>query len=105
MAEENEEVYHRLNRLEQEMHTLKYRADAMDNHNLPTRVANLEPAVKNISTDVSKIESSVEDMSDIMASVGQEVSSMKAWGKGISVAIAAVFVFINVLPIIKGWLQ
>lgn len=104
MAEENE-VYHRLNRLEQEMHTLKYRADVMDDHNLPTRVANLEPAVKNISQDVSKIESSIEDMADIMASVGQEASSMKAWAKGVSIATVVFFTLINFFPVIKGWLQ
>lgn len=97
-------VFHRLNRLDQELHTLKFRADELAGHNLPIRVANLESAVKNISQDASKIESSVGDMSDMMASVSQDVASMKAWGKGVSITIAALFALVNFFPIIKGWL-
>lgn len=99
------EVSHRLSRLEQELHTLKFRADELAGHDLPIRVANLESAVKNISQDATKIESSVEDMSDIMASVGQDVASIKAWGKGISLTVTIVLVLINLFPVIKGWFQ
>lgn len=107
MAEEPAEysVYNRLNRLEQDIHTLKFRADELAQHNIPIRVANLESAVKNISLDAGKIEASVEEMSDIMASVSQDVATMKAWGKGVSATIVVLFAIVNFFPIIKGWLQ
>lgn len=97
----NTEVYHRLARLEQESHTAQYRLNQMESHNLPIRVANLEPAVKNISVDVSKIESSMEEMKDIMTSgisgVKEEVSNMKAWGKGVALVLTSLVALIGLL--------
>lgn len=99
MPEVNEtEVYHRLNRLEQEIHTLKYRTDELNSHNLPIRVANLEPAVKNISADVAKIEANTDKLTNV-------VTSMRSWGTGFSIALSVFVVLINLFPIFKGWLS
>lgn len=100
MAEETE-VYHRLNRLEQETHTLQFRMNSMEEHNLPIRVANLEPAVKNISVDVSKIEGNMGELKDLMVdglgSVKQDISSMKSWGKGIALTLTSLVALIGLL--------
>lgn len=97
----NTEVYHRIARLEQESHTTQYRLNQMESHNLPIRVANLEPAVKNISADVSKIESSMEEMKEIMTSgisgVKEDISSIKSWGKGVALTLTALVAFMGLL--------
>lgn len=112
MAEEKEgvtEVYHRLNRLEQDCHTLQFRVNQIESHNLPIRVANLEPAVKNISVDVSKIESNMDEIKDLMTEgmsrVREEISSMKSWGKGVSVTIASLVALIGLLLAVGEFLK
>lgn len=95
MATEDNEIYHRLGRLEQELHTLKFRSDSLDAHNLPTRVANLEPVVKSISTDVTKIEANTEKLASA-------VTSMKSWGVGFAAALSFIVVLVNILPMLKG---
>lgn len=95
MATEESEIYHRLGRLEQELHTLKFRSDSLDAHNLPIRVANLEPVVKSISSDVAKIEACTEKLESA-------VTSMKSWSIGFAAAVTAVGVFIGLLPVLKG---
>lgn len=102
MAEGNiTEVYQRLNRLEQDCHTLQFRVDQIDSHNLPIRVANLEPAVKNISVDVSKIESNMDELKDLMtegvSKVKEDISSMKSWGKGVAVTMTSLVALIGLL--------
>lgn len=97
----DEEIYQRINRLEQDSHTTNYRLAQMESHNLPIRVANLEPAVKNISIDVSKIESNMEELKDIMSAglsgVKEDVSSMKSWGKGIALTLTSLVAAIGLL--------
>jgi hypothetical protein len=103
MADEvnTSEVFQRLARLEQENHTAQYRLNVMEAHNLPIRVANLEPAVKNIAIDVSKIESSMGEMKDIMSAgignVKEDVSSMKSWGKGVALTLTSLVACIGLL--------
>lgn len=97
MAAEDQEIYTRLSRLEQEIHTLKYRAETLDSHNLPIRVANLEPVVKNIGSDVAKIEASTEKLADA-------VHSMKSWGLGFVAALSCIIVILTTLPLLKGLL-
>lgn len=102
MADEpNTEVYHRLARLEQESHTAQYRLNQMESHNLPIRVANLEPAVKNIAVDVSKIESNMDELKDLMtngiSAVKEDVSSIKSWGKGVALTLTSLVALIGLL--------
>jgi len=109
MATEDTEIYQRLSRLEQEIHTLKFRAETLDSHNLPIRVANLEPVVKNIGSDVAKIESNMEEMKEVMTSgvsgVKADIASIKSWGKGVAITLSAIVVIINLLPVLKGFFQ
>ncbi len=109
MALEDVEIYHRLTRLEQESHTTQYRLNAMEAHNLPIRVANLEPAVKNISVDVSKIESNMEELKDIMTAglsgVKEDVSSIKSWGKGVAITLTSLVACIGLLLAIGEYLK
>lgn len=108
MATEDTEVYQRLSRLEQDVHTLKFRAESIDSHNLPTRVANLEPIVKSIGSDVAKIESNMDEMKDVMiqgiSDVKSDVSAIKSWGKGVSITLVAIVALVNLIPVIKGLL-
>lgn len=100
------EMFARLSRLEQESYNTQYRLNTMEAHNLPIRVANLEPAVKNISIDVSKIEASMEEMKDIMTTgisgVKQDVSSIKSWGKGVAITLTGLVAVIGLIPILEG---
>lgn len=93
---ESFEVYHRLSRLEQELHTLKFRADELAEHNLPIRVANLEPVVKSIGADVSRIEASTEKLASA-------VQGMKSWGVGFIACLSVIVILIGLFPTIKGW--
>jgi hypothetical protein len=101
MATEDSEIYHRLSRLEQESHTTQYRLNTFEQHNLPIRVANLEPAVKNISVDVSKIESNMEELKDLVSNglsgVKEDVSVMKSWGKGVAITLTSLVALIGLL--------
>ncbi|PHR17309.1 MAG: hypothetical protein COA41_12425 [Sphingopyxis sp.] len=66
----------RLNSMEQEVHTLKYRMDRNDNERLPARVGTLESSVdylvsvadtaKNTHTEVIGIKASVRTVSRVM---------------------------------------
>ena len=98
MAAEEHEIYIRLSRLEQEIHTLKFRAETLDSHNLPIRVANLEPVVKSVGSDVAKIEVSTEKLASA-------VNSMKSWGVGFAAALSFILVLITTMPMLKGFFQ
>ena len=93
-AEGLDEIFSRLGRLEQDMHTLKYRADELADHNLPIRVANLEPVVKSVGADVAKIEISTEKLASA-------VDSMKSWGVGFAAALSFVLVLITLVPMLR----
>jgi uncharacterized protein YoxC len=96
MATENlDEVFKRIGRLEQDVHTLNYRANELAEHNLPIRVANLEPVVKSIGADVAKIEASTDRLTSV-------VTSMRSWGVGFAAALSFVVVLISVIPMLKG---
>lgn len=87
---ESPEVYKRLGELEREVHTLNFRVESVEDANLGNRVMTLEGSVANISKNVDKME--------LMAvSIKDDVSSMKAWSKGVAITLSALSVIFGLL--------
>lgn len=86
---EGTEVYHRLNSLEREVHTLNFRMEALEEANLTNRVLSLEGLVGQIGKDVTRIETTAETIRD-------DVRDMKSWGKGALAAAVGLITLVSV---------
>lgn len=87
---ESPEVYKRLGELERQVHTLNFRVESVEEDNLSNRVMTLEGSVAQIGKNVEKME--------IMAgSIKDDVSSMKAWSKGVAAILSAIAVTLGLL--------
>jgi hypothetical protein len=67
-----EELHPRVAHLEKELHTVRYRMDALDSEKLPHRVTALESAVKEIVGSVHRTEMAVEK-------IEKDVAKQKIW--------------------------
>lgn len=92
---ESPEVYERLRKMEQEVHTLNFRVDSLEEANLANRVLSLESLVNQMTKDAAKMEVTCEK-------IGSDVASMRAWGTGFVACLSAIVVLIGLLPYLEG---
>lgn len=67
-----EELHPRVSHLEKEVHTMKFRMEALDAEKLPHRVTSLESAVSKITDSISRMEGGVDE-------IKKEVAKQKIW--------------------------
>lgn len=85
-----QEVFSRLNALEQNVHTLNFRMESIEDDNLGNRVLTLEGSVAQISKNVEKMESTA-------ACIRDDVATMKTWSKVVAAILSASAVAIGLL--------
>lgn len=95
------ELYRRVNSLEKEHHTLRYRIDNLENEKLPQRVANLEPAMRQVQVDVSKIEATAAEiekqLNDTVLKLETAITSIRSMMKGFMACLGGGFLLFQVL--------
>lgn len=96
-----EEIYHRLNSCEKEIHTLRHRVDTLEEERLSHRVTNLESISAQVQKDVAKIESRIDDMVNCVQDVHEEVASMKAHVKGFIFILGSLVTILQVFPLLR----
>lgn len=97
-----DEIYHRLNNCEKEIHTLKHRIDVLEEERLSHRVTNLESISAQVQKDVAKIESRIDEMVSCVQELHEGVTSMRAHVKGFVLILGALLTILQILPYLKG---
>jgi len=95
---ESPEVYERLRMVEQEVHTLNFRVETLEEANLANRLQSLEGLVNQMTKDAAKMELTCEK-------IGSDVASMRAWGTGFVACLSAIVVLIGILPYLEGFFK
>lgn len=92
---DGQEVYHRLNKIEQEVHTLTFRVASLEGADLSDRVLTMEGSVARIGKDVDRMEITA-------ACIKNDVASIKAWSRGVAIAMSGLATAIGLMIAFGG---
>lgn len=118
MAEGDEmnSIPHRVNKLEQSMHTLNHRMQALDSERLPYRVSFMEQSMLQVQDEVQEIKELTRDVgTKLDKGIGElgttqavnyqnlktEADKSRAFTKGLMWAGSGILVFVQLMPLIK----
>lgn len=98
----DEHAARRIEEAEKELHLAKHRLAALEQEQLPRRVASMEPIVQRLEHKLDDLGDRFDEaFSELKASIGEQ----KALQKGVIVAVVGITGLIQLLPYLKGFIQ
>lgn len=94
-----EQLLRRLEEVERDAHLTKHRLTALEQEQLPRRVAALEPVVQRME---HKLDEGFERLEKGIDQARADISSQRALQKGVVVAVAAIVGLIQLIPVLKS---